>query len=418
MDFNGDIVLPYEKVDKRYTYFDSSKNVVSEDGAFYEEGYYAVDSSGNLIEPYTKVDSGFSYFDADGNAVSQAEALGSDTENIRLISEYGTDIYPKYAERNVILGLETLDGIPKEQTQIVMTMKEVLENIVDPYESSALPPNVNEIYDMLKSDRDNNTVHSAAEAKTKATKNGKKVVTGISSSGGVVSITTDDDVAGSPYINKSCILDWSAASSDFKGGNQIVIDPAGGILLVVIKNFSLENGYGIVIDDSEGGSVYFYIEENSKMLINGNGGIITTSYKGIFDNKTSFQVYTKDEYKLKDGTPTIQDLKCGNPKVYIYGGANSTLEMPNFTYMTFNILSPNITVSASGGNGALGDVDIYYNGRKMQGGNYMFGCCNSNTTTFPNQMNVVYIPSGSSDPPEVGTPDLSHWFKVLYYDEY
>ena len=116
------------------------------------------------------------------------------------------------------------------------------------------------------------------------------------------------------------------------------------------------------------------------------------------------------------------------PNVYFYGAKGSKLTWANFQYCTANIVSPNITLKIDATSGAITDgIDVYYNGHEVRKNvetndkvdyKYIFGCCNSKTADFPNQINELWVTDGGGKTPPTPPTDDEFWYKVLYYDEY
>lgn len=379
-----------EVTNEMFSYYYEDDSPVSRDESYYQEGYYQVNSDGNFYDPMTCLGTGnnnrFSYFDSDGGIVSESDALLSETENVRPISEYGTDIYPKYAERDVILGLEVVDGIPKEQTQIVKTMEDILEGVINPYDNAQLPNAMNTKLTNLRTTNSPKYTPDSMPA----------------------------EVDGHYLVNDSCILATGSISKD------IVFSPIASDILVLIKDFGIATGSNIYIDDSTGHNVYFYIEDGVHVELRGNAYYTTYKYRDLFESGEAFQVYTDSSYARRVGSTEdpkpLSAFGISSPNWYIYGGPGSVLDISQYKVMTANILSPYLTVNIYG-SGKIPNV-VYYNGHKKDANNSTFiGCMNAGGTTLQNTMDYIYVPNSSSPPP-VPTPDLSHWFKVLYYDEY
>lgn len=352
--------------------------------------------------------------------------------------------YPPYAEKEVLLGLKALkDGsgntVPVVDTQVVKTMEEILENVINPYDYSEMPIKFQDAVAKLRAD--GKVLKSVNDIKADSQKIATKLYDGQTENGKkkvkieYKDYPNDANENGNPVITKTCILDIADMDASLFGnvGNDraIVINPGSSEICVVIDNLKVTAGTKIIVDDSAGGAVNFYISPNATMEIN-DGTILTTSYMQLLEDDIDFQVFTDENYartttitdengnpKVVNDPPSLWDLGYKNPRIYIYGGDGSKLVVPNFNVFTANIISPNLylEVKATATDQLQGN-NIYYNGDKIDSQyNFIIGCCNSSETTFPNQINAIYVPQ-SGGGGGYATPSKSHWFKVLYYDEY
>ena len=398
-------------------------------------------------------------------------------KTIKKKSDYTAKIYPDYAERSVILGLTELsDGsggtISTEDSQVIMRMDQVLENAADPYKYSELPESLKTKYNSLKAD--STKIYTNIEDTRKAPNTRCKSWWNDTTK--KVDLQLDPAAEkGWPVIKESCIL----RNIKFSNGDIADYDPAVGIssskmravvfdpgtsdMLVVLDNVEFDNPVNIIVDDSQGGTVYFYLEKNSKTHF--ENSFLTTKYMNLFmkinngidldtsiaGTQNSFQIYKKSgwvlPYNADNNTNPIPytDPSLGlsiplskkkySPNANIYGGEGSELEWANFASATVNILSPHVKLtvkSVNGTNDIISNSRIYYNGDLCNNfpgngqpfdsfGNkfkYILGSCNSMETEFSNQINMIYIPD---DPPPPGGPsltDIRNDFDILYYDEY
>ena len=56
---------------------------------------------------------------------------------------------------------------------------------------------------------------------------------------------------------------------DCEDGKKIVFDPGPNNIVVVVRKFGTGAGVDVVVDDSEGGKVYFYLENDANFSLGG-----------------------------------------------------------------------------------------------------------------------------------------------------
>ncbi len=361
------------------------------------------------------------------------------------LATYG-DIYPEYAERNVILGIDTISGISKEETQIVKKMDEVLNTVANPYSHEVMPEDFKKVIDDSSSKRFtdtlqiieyNNKVAVDIDVNTgkyeEATYTGKAIHGGPSwqKKDGTTGDASNLGDTRAAIITESCILNLSTSDT---GGKSIIIDPAGQEIYIVIEKLSIASSGNIIINDSNPGSVVnFYIYNNTPDIQATDGSasgvmkldktrLATTSYlseMAKYNNQTM-------SYGSSDGDLKLETL--GKPRVNIYGGKGSLLSSSNTRLLTANIISPNLKVQFSGTEGAYSFSNIYYNDidiKKPDGSTsndicqYVIGCLNAKDVTIPNQLSVIYVTDSSSGGGGgAGSGENAFNYRILYYDEY
>lgn len=417
--------------------------------------------------------------------------------SVKDIDDYSGQIYPDYAERDVLLGKNTTllkdasdNDIPVGESQVVRRMDQILNDVIDPYLTEKLPDNLQTVYNDMQSDSDK-IYTSAAQAKSGANttciswwNNTEKKVQLTYGSGGKW-----------PVIRESCIL----RNFKFDGGSVQAMDPEIGIttnnghkqmaavvfdpgpddMLVVLDKMEFDSPVNIIVDDSKGGCVYFYLEgtretetsipDNERKATKFNGALYTTKYLDLFMKidqgvdldpsisgvQDTIQIFTDASYALPYdeahntnpvpfnnvnlGLSVPATAKIYSPGAKIYGGKHSTINWANFVCCTGQIVSPNVKVNISATsvlNDIVSDKKIYYNGDivnnfpKVNGlgkfddlsddkkFKYVLGCCNSEETNFNNQINMLYVPDLSDSSTPITLPDATHIFEVLYYDEF
>ncbi|MBQ8961862.1 MAG: hypothetical protein IJ071_11730 [Ruminococcus sp.] len=415
-----------------------------------EDEFWYYDSTDLLTDPpihYTSDDvTEIKYYNADGDLIDESQAYGGSIKEV--VSYKYSNIYPAYAEKLVVLGINGVGEVPKTDTKVVMTMQEVLENVVNPYENKGYP---SQFEKLLTTAGALPTYSSLFDLYNDASENGAgqriTCTTKLNNISTVPLVKIDYDTNGAPLtdtnkknevlkgsytINKSCILKNLNPGADQFGNNQeksIIVNPAGGDIFIVIDSGVSLDDIKFVIDDvSSSNSVYFYIKENCSLTFGSTGTITTAKYMALINSDTSFQIATDGSLVKKgaDGKAdpkTLTELGYNNPNVFIYGDTGSKLDLANFTNIAANIVSPDITVNCTSTNGSGVSNTIYYNGTDIskvdpEGKWLMFGCCNSENTNFPNKVKVLFTPDTGDDDEDYSDEDRTHWLKVLYYDEF
>ncbi len=336
--------------------------------------------------------------------------------------------YPKYATREVVLGQEAPTG-SADDTKVVKTMEEVLTNVADPYKASDLPAELlakyNNFFEKKPDGSPDYTTYS-----TEGNKAYCDTVQKIKDYTGYYLTSIDDygnytyaakNVNGNKaglYIDKDIILDLSGWSAD--QGKNLVINPDGKNLLVVLKNLSLDSGYEVMVDDSHGGSVYFYVDRNSTWTCNGNR-ILTKTYRDILKKEKALKYHSNPS----DPGFDIGGMTNVKPNIYVYGAPGSELAFKNMSVVTANIISPYLGGSIAGGTGS-GIDSFYYDGfdiRKPDGetavaSQFIIGCLNAQNVTSKNQVNVVYVTDDGEKHGDGEGGEDEFWYKVLYYSEF
>lgn len=158
---------------------------------------------------------------------------------------------------------------------------------------------------------------------------------------------------------------------------NILFKPGTGTLWIELgSGFTDGNGFNFVVDDSQGGTVNFFIPDNSSIKICNNSKIWTKKYMDVYNTIKSGGSYTVDYYKTTtdpstgdetvvtypDGTPVIDHTETYTdltifgttpkfssmtefiPHINIYSGENNCyLEFGNNSFLTGYILAPYLT---------------------------------------------------------------------------
>lgn len=410
--------------DEAFYYVD--KTTLGEVEVYDEEEYYtrrALDDSDTgeiTFEQY--------HYYVNGNLVSEEEAKRSATPEAHNISDYPNaetienyahkdEVYPKYAERGVLLGLETLDGIPEAQTKVVKTLKDIKSDVADPYQYDfdlnqidKLPNSIKNAYLPIKNDSYVSSIYDSRLSYDSTT----KVLT----------------------INSSCKLNLSVSNGSV---SKLVINPGNEEQLLVVKNLSVDNPVPIEIVDTGSGHVNMLVEKGGKFEHAGNGTIATTTYlKKLNDMKTDkngdgeISVGYNSKNSVVDFDLQAELGSKAKPNFNIYGEMSVTrppeVTLTNVNMLTANILSPSIKFTCAGGTGGFAsyydhfyydDIDLMSSdhGRDVAK-NLIFGCLNAKEASIPNQFYVIYTTDDGGDIGGLDVSDSENWYRLLYYSEY
>lgn len=407
------------------------------------------------------------YKDSDPSKwVKESEVYASPTVSKTIeqfYSDYHTDqVYPKYAERRVLLGLDSVPdpngsgNLPIETTKVITRLDEIQSKIDDPYANRGIPSQFTNIYNTLKAknvylngasailkEMDGKNVSAINVDTYEITLNSDPIYDGESIKQHVShttnvdgkDITIIDHYGGAVYINENCML---------SGGlnRDLVIDTCGNELFIVLNNFSMDAGCELIVDDSKGGNVTFYIEDGKSFTINGNANFATTSYLALFkhyDGKVIQYTHDSDQIvKDPSGNPypnIAGDITDGTyswkkervrPSIDIYGGDKSKLTFANMGLLTANVLSPDIIVNIAGTTASYRPSEFYYNGYSVykpfadsdECKQFIMGCVNADNVDFQNPLNVLYTTDSGGGPTPIFPGSGDFQYTVLYYDEY
>lgn len=357
------------------------------------------------------------------------------------------DIYPRYAEREVILGLEDLEGhelklddkgahIHKDgsdssgctkvdDTKIVKTMEEVLKSVANPYKDGTLNKELSVqkkalIENTVEGENYFTTFEQITNKFNRYAKDVKEdgsytVVAGVPSG----SIAKKDIGA---IISEDCILNMSF--DDDYTGNYLIFEPGTKDMLVVVNKMWLDN-VKVIVNDSQGGTVNFQIEKNGEA----DSGVMHFNNEGSWIAPSSylkkFAETDKTSISFGGGGDSLELEDLGRPKINIYGESGTTLSgSDGASGFIANVVSPSLKFEFSAGNGtpsfATKFSNIYYNGREIANDKpLILGCVNSSFANIPNTMNVIFVTDSEDDIHKIKDPNENGVnYRILYYDEY
>lgn len=423
--------------------------LIYKDGSGEVEGYYTFPKADGSDSGFkmSDLDSSLEYssndtavwYKKDGTIASKSEGDASIAAGLTglPIADYTAThgkIYPEYAERDVILGLKKVGTTPIEQTQIVKTFKEVLEKVANPYKEGTLSVELSKQHDELI---------AALSDETKKSKVYFENVTDILKT---YNVYADNIQADGTYTEATPVLEgnvtFSSAASNKNGGaiirddcilnlkdtigadmGYLVFEPGTKDMLVIVNSLTL-SGAKIIVNDSQGGTVNFFIEKKD-----GSGGIMKLSTSENFVAPTSymkaFADNTSDTMSYGNVDKGGLDLnKLGKPHINIYGAPGTELISTESGGFIANIVSSELKFTSSAGTKmscANNISKIYYNGSEVSNSHnpFIIGCINSSFADVPNGLNVLFVTDSSSDKPKkVGEGEDAFNYRILYYDEY
>lgn len=361
-----------------------------------------------------------------------AEVEGKITNNVNDTSVYleakgETTIYPKYALRRSVLGLNGNDD-----TKIVKTIEEILTE-VDPYNPSDMPTDLS---DAGYAAKNLPTYSSILEA---ANDMGLLVAEGNLPNGYVKNDANKYDLNGATFykvikadydkinenawtslvgdtgsenvanlITKDCIL-------NFEGYKKAYFDPADKSITVGIKKAGFPSGAKIYVNDASGGKVYFYIESGGNFSLKGCT-LLTDSYWKFLTGKTavSFASTIGHADKIEDMGDKMK------PNVFVFGADGSNMDIENMNVISAYIKSPNIKTKI-GGTVPFGDLkEFYYHNYDIfnHAKPTIIGCFNVQEVTSGNMLNTVYIPQDQKNDDDIIIQVGQHWYVPYYYSEF
>lgn len=412
-------------------YYETKKDLLNFKRATPElpDGYEkAKDASGNEYMFQRDVD----YSHKIERTNPNAEVEGKITNNVNDTSVYleakgETTIYPKYALRRSVLGLNGNDD-----TKIVKTIEEILTE-VDPYNPSDMPSDLSDAGYAAKNLPTYSSISEAANdmgllvaegslpngyVKNDANKydlNGATFYKVIKADydkinenawGSLVGDTGSENVAN--LITKDCIL-------NFEGYKKAYFDPADKSITVGIKDAGFPSGAKIYVNDASGGKVYFYIESGGNFNLKGCT-LLTDSYWKFLTGKTAVSFASTIDHADK-----IEDMGDKmKPNVFVFGADGSNMDIENMNVISAYIKSPNIETKI-GGTVPFGDLkEFYYHNYDIfnHAKPTIIGCFNVQEVTSGNMLNTVYIPQDQKNDEDIIIQVGQHWYVPYYYSEF
>lgn len=325
---------------------------------------------------------------------------------------HNNELFPRKAEKAVILGLEKIDdSTPIADSKVLKTVEEIEEDYNFSGKSiTEIPSEGNYLADV------NANVYTNKKYKYKLKKEGSSEVEDKEE------IITGDTIE----ITKSCTL----SSEDGYFNKNIKIKGQGGqdIWVKLADGFSMDNAGDIIYDDSATncGNLNIFVEGSA--TFSSGRSIYTKTYKDRIDSHTKFQIATKKKL-YADNSIGGERVSC--PKINIYskkieyenGTVKSQPEMVlnNDSIVTAAIEAPNMKFKLY--NSKNLSNDIYYNGRRIaeapgyNGDVGVIGILNVAEGNMSNNWTFLYTPRNLPDGDSGDDPDkVSKEFDVMYYE--
>lgn len=388
-------------VDYYTAYFDHEFDAAADENVKDNGVYVYKDASGKELE------------ESDLYEMSGMKYTGNGAKDVTQISSYLTGtatIFPEYAEKAVILGLESVsDSTPIEETKILQTVKEIGTTQLAP---TNFPTKIPDNIDVSKKFTNSNI---PAE------------------------------------ITENCTI-----SGTIDNKTITISPPENSVLWIKLQNTHLANGAKLIVNDvtydgtniKRYGEVNFFID-GTVTINDGKGGIITSSYDYLYNhpNKEIWILNGVNAYKdlpihgtnrVKNTDPEFWNdfstapVEAPAPNINIYSSdeftddaktiSKNVLDLSNNPRTTAYIQAPYLTLK--GTNFAQIQNTIYYNNAKIfdygiaKYGN--IGCVICFEAKLQNDWVNIYVPKENSVPPPVaaGVGVNAHTYQAVDYFAY
>jgi hypothetical protein len=200
-----------------------------------------------------------------------------------------------------------------------------------------------------------------------------------------------------------------------------------------VDGLSFANGSGImVLDDLDSddapmyGKVNFLLKNDLKFAASPifKGQIVTSRIQDLLNNKTAFQIYTNEGFKV-DGVDNI----IKSIPIDIYADKDHhTLQLGNTFFVTANIKAPYTDLEVGSSSIKL-DSTVYYNGFRVKDGYHsssrdaisLIGCAVvNNLTKQANDFMLLYVPeeAGSDDSGTVVKDAILTSWRIMKYEAF
>ncbi|MDE6780477.1 MAG: hypothetical protein K2J40_03340 [Ruminococcus sp.] len=392
----------FQETSEQYYYY-----YVEDDGSLTRCGqaeakpnYYYVRENGEIIRstdhnPYAGV-TFYNKSDPTKTPVTDPSVLFVSASEEDEINKVFNEIYPRKAERAVILGFEEIgDGTPIADSKVLKTVEEIEED----YNFSA--KSITEI--------DSNYLEAVNQ-----------------------NVYTKSNVPDE-ILNQSCTLSGSGFNKTIYIKNTSTND-----IWVRLKDFEMDKkdfeDYGIIYDDSAPncGNLILFVEGNVKF---DGGSIMTKSYYDLIKNKETFQIANDDDLYAKDDANKVIGEKAASPKIKIYSekakayDAKGNVSTPSLKFWNFDGPNKVVTAAIEAPNMAFYiqkaapiQSEVYYDGIKVRDkeGNAkcvgVIGVLNVAYADGQNDWTFLYTHKGLPDKDDDEGTKTSKEFDIMYYD--
>ncbi len=279
---------PTVEIGNQYCYYNPTGAEVTEEEAI-EEYYFTRPS-----DPNTVIYDGVTFYlkaDAAQTPVPKDEATQEETVGDASTSPYaGLDIFPDYAEKAIILGLETLPGKNVDDTKILNTVKEIAAQQLVPTDfETSIPFNVETTVD--------SNVYNGA--------------------------TVPDTIDTTTVPGGHCTIEGNVS-----GKTITIVPPDNGEMWIKLKGTTFDTSR-IIVDDTSSthGTVNFFVEGDVNLKTGSK--IVTKTYDHLFNNQNK-DIWVSKDVAYKDTGITrakytdaafwdnSTDVVAPVPNIYIY----------------------------------------------------------------------------------------------------
>ena len=215
--------------------------------------------------------------------------------------------------------------------------------------------------------------------------------------------TGTDKWDGTSVITKSCVWD-STLNLGAGTSRTIYINPGPDEVWINIDpSLKTISNALIIVDDSQGGSAKFFIEDGATTLDLKMTRIVTKTYNDMLYGGTMVPLCAYPDKKYV-------------PQIFMYAatGNNVHIKMSDGNYMfTGDIIAPDATFEAQSTNGVKKTVDYtYFTYLDMDGDGVVSPSEQANPVNVNREMDLCFL--GSL---EVGEIDVNNQFGYIYVDD-
>ncbi|MBR4627670.1 MAG: hypothetical protein IKO47_08235 [Ruminococcus sp.] len=200
-----------------------------------------------------------------------------------------------------------------------------------------------------------------------------------------------------------------------------IIAPASGEIWVTLDNFQTDNNIRIIVDDSAGGEVYFYVKGNC--ILGSNGGIISKTLQDIFDSGNKINILSRKSDPVinaavqKNGYPILDPLK-----IRMYSAKNASLKIMNDSIVTayitaiyMDVSMPTVNTNAKIKNAIIYDGQPLSTASPMEGRFGVIGMLNCRTSDAQNDWTLIYVSDEEGGNKQVVDAEGAHAYEAVEY---
>ena len=228
------------------------------------------------------------------------------------------------------------------------------------------------------------------------------------------------------YIDKDATLKGAYGSGsgvpEVDGHRDIyVIAPASGEIWVTLDNYTTDNNIRIIVDDTAGGEVFFYVKGNC--TLGSSGGIISKTLQDIFDSGSKINILSKKNDPVinaavaKNGYPILDPLK-----IRMYSEKNASLKIMNESLVTayitaiyMDISMPTVNTNATVKNAIIYDGQPLSTATPMEGRFGVIGMLNVRSSDAQNDWTLIYVTEEEGGGSSVVDAEGAHAYEAVEY---